>query len=167
MAFSDNSSISATAARWRRRCRLPASPVNGSRRTEGTRKNTPCSIGRVRLSRQLERDAIEAGLVDPWKHTNAKRSAQRKDYRPRHSSHNVEGRGNPMVTLLISAVQPSCPKSSSDIDSLVWPFGPIHGHRVGASLNATPHFAPIAVVSYGGLIDAAEPRRPPLVTEIY
>jgi hypothetical protein len=30
---------------------------------------------RVRLSRQLERDAIEAGLVDPWKHTNAKRSA--------------------------------------------------------------------------------------------
>jgi hypothetical protein len=28
---------------------------------------------RVRLSRQLERDAIEAGLVDPWKHTNAKR----------------------------------------------------------------------------------------------
>jgi len=32
---------------------------------------------RVRLSRQLERDTIEAGLVDPWKHTNAKRSAQR------------------------------------------------------------------------------------------
>jgi hypothetical protein len=28
---------------------------------------------RVRLSRQLERDAIEAGLVQPWKHTNAKR----------------------------------------------------------------------------------------------
>jgi hypothetical protein len=46
---------------------------------------------RVRLSRQLERDAIEAGLVDPWKHTNAKRSAQRKDYRPRLSSRNVEG----------------------------------------------------------------------------
>jgi transposase len=35
MAFSDNSSISATAARWRRRCRLPASPANGSRRIEG------------------------------------------------------------------------------------------------------------------------------------
>jgi len=44
MAFSDNSSISATAARWRHRCRLPASSVNGSRRTEGTRKNSPCSI---------------------------------------------------------------------------------------------------------------------------
>jgi hypothetical protein len=28
---------------------------------------------RVRLSRQLERDAIEAGLVDRWKRTNAKR----------------------------------------------------------------------------------------------
>ncbi len=48
---------------------------------------------RVRLSRQLERDAIEAGLVDRWKHTNAKRSTQRKDYRPRHSSHDVEGAG--------------------------------------------------------------------------
>ena len=59
---------------------------------------------RVRLSRQLERDAIEAGLVDPWKHTNAKRSAQRKDYRPRRSSHNVEGQGDPMETLLISAL---------------------------------------------------------------
>src|SRR5450755_1540324 len=40
---------------------------------------------RVRLSRQLERDAIEAGLVDRWKHTNAKRSTQRKDSRrPQH-----------------------------------------------------------------------------------
>jgi hypothetical protein len=36
---------------------------------------------RVRLSRQLERDAIEAGLVQPWKHTNAKRSAQSKPRR--------------------------------------------------------------------------------------
>jgi hypothetical protein len=52
---------------------------------------------RVRLSRQLERDAIEAGLVDPWKHTNAKRSAQRKDYPPRRSSHNVERQGDPLV----------------------------------------------------------------------
>jgi hypothetical protein len=51
---------------------------------------------RVRLSRQLERDAIEAGLVDPWKHTNAKRSAQRKDCRPRRSSHNVERHGDPL-----------------------------------------------------------------------
>jgi hypothetical protein len=50
---------------------------------------------RVRLSRQLERDAIEAGLVDPWKHTNAKRSAQRKDYRSRRLSHNVERQGDP------------------------------------------------------------------------
>jgi hypothetical protein len=55
---------------------------------------------RVRLSRQLERDAIEAGLVDPWKHTNAKRSAQRKDYRPRHSSHDVERREDPLVRKL-------------------------------------------------------------------
>jgi hypothetical protein len=57
---------------------------------------------RVRLSRQLERDAIETGLVDPWKHTNAKRSGQRKDYRPRHSSHDVE-RKSPKTRNLIEA----------------------------------------------------------------
>jgi hypothetical protein len=45
---------------------------------------------RVRLSRHLERDAIEAGLVDPWTHTNAKRSAQRKDCRSHCSNDNVE-----------------------------------------------------------------------------
>jgi Helix-turn-helix len=38
---------------------------------------------RVRLSRELERDAIEAGAVEPWKHTNAKRSDVRKSYRKR------------------------------------------------------------------------------------
>jgi hypothetical protein len=38
---------------------------------------------RVRLSRDLERDAIDAGYVEPWKHTNARRSAERKAYRLR------------------------------------------------------------------------------------
>jgi hypothetical protein len=52
---------------------------------------------RVRLSRQLERDAVEADLVHPWKHTNAKRSDQRKDYRSRRSSHNLERQGDPLV----------------------------------------------------------------------
>jgi hypothetical protein len=41
---------------------------------------------RVVLSRELERDAIEAGLVEPWQHTNAKRSSVRKKYRPRRIS---------------------------------------------------------------------------------
>jgi hypothetical protein len=36
----------------------------------------------VRLSRELERDAIEAGCVEPWQHTNAKRSVEEK--RSRH-----------------------------------------------------------------------------------
>jgi hypothetical protein len=36
---------------------------------------------RVRLSRELERDAIEAGYVEPWQHTNAKRSVEEKPYR--------------------------------------------------------------------------------------
>src|SRR5262249_52403388 len=38
---------------------------------------------RVRLSRDLERDAIDAGFVEQWKHTNARRSAKRKAYRLR------------------------------------------------------------------------------------
>jgi hypothetical protein len=38
---------------------------------------------RVRLSRDLERDAISAGYVEPWQHTNARRSAERKPYSPR------------------------------------------------------------------------------------
>jgi len=38
---------------------------------------------RVRLSRDLERDAIDAGYVEQWKHTNARRSAKRKAYRLR------------------------------------------------------------------------------------
>jgi hypothetical protein len=37
---------------------------------------------RVRLSRELERDAIEAGYVEPWQHTNAKRSVEEKPYGP-------------------------------------------------------------------------------------
>jgi len=38
---------------------------------------------RVRLSEELERDAIGAGYVQPWRHTNARRSDSRKPYRPR------------------------------------------------------------------------------------
>jgi hypothetical protein len=38
---------------------------------------------RVRLSRDLERDAISAGYVEAWQHTNARRSAERKPYRLR------------------------------------------------------------------------------------
>jgi hypothetical protein len=41
---------------------------------------------RVRLSRELERDAIEAGYVQPWQHTNAKRSVEEKPYRVRPRS---------------------------------------------------------------------------------
>ena len=38
---------------------------------------------RVRLSRELERDAIEADYVELWRHSNARRSAERKSYRLR------------------------------------------------------------------------------------
>jgi hypothetical protein len=40
---------------------------------------------RVRLSRALERDAIEAGYVDAWQHSNARRSFERRAYRPRRA----------------------------------------------------------------------------------
>jgi hypothetical protein len=48
----------------RRAIRNLGGRIGGSHRLEG-------GGDRVRLSRQLERDAIEAGLVDPWKRTNA------------------------------------------------------------------------------------------------
>jgi hypothetical protein len=40
---------------------------------------------RVRLSRELERDAIEAGYVEAWQHTNARRSPARKPYPERRA----------------------------------------------------------------------------------
>lgn len=38
---------------------------------------------RVRLSRELERDAISNGYVENWQRTNARRSPERKSYSPR------------------------------------------------------------------------------------
>lgn len=40
---------------------------------------------RVRLSRDLERDAIDAGYVQNWQHSNARRADKRKGYRLRSS----------------------------------------------------------------------------------
>jgi hypothetical protein len=50
--------------------------IRGSHKIEG-------GGDRVRLSRELERDAIEQALVEPWQHKNAKRKADRKEYRKR------------------------------------------------------------------------------------
>jgi hypothetical protein len=50
--------------------------LKGSHRLEG-------GGDRVRLSRALERDAIEAGYVDAWQHSNARRSLERRAYRLR------------------------------------------------------------------------------------
>jgi hypothetical protein len=47
--------------------------VPGSHRLEG-------GGDRVRVSRELERDAVDAGLIRPWKHTYARRSSTRKPY---------------------------------------------------------------------------------------
>ena len=59
-----------------RREHLLGGRLRGSHRLEG-------GGDRVRLSRDLERDAIEAGYVDNWQHSNARRSVERKPYRPR------------------------------------------------------------------------------------
>jgi hypothetical protein len=50
--------------------------LRGSHRLEG-------GGDRVRLSRDLERDAIDAAYVEQWQHTNARRSTERKSYRLR------------------------------------------------------------------------------------
>ena len=50
--------------------------ITGSHKLEG-------GGDRVRLSRELELDAIQAGLVETWQRTNAKRKADRKEYRKR------------------------------------------------------------------------------------
>jgi hypothetical protein len=50
--------------------------LKGSHRLEG-------GGDRVRLSRALERDATEAGYVDAWQHSNARRSPERRRYPPR------------------------------------------------------------------------------------
>jgi hypothetical protein len=59
-----------------RRSHMLGGRIKGSHRLDG-------GGDRVRLSRDLERDAIDASYVEPWQHSNARRSTYRKDYRPR------------------------------------------------------------------------------------
>ena len=48
--------------------------ISGSHRLEG-------GGDRVRLSRDLESEGIAGGFIKPWKHSNARRSQERKPYR--------------------------------------------------------------------------------------
>lgn len=59
-----------------RRTHMLGGRINGSHRLPG-------GGDRVRLSRCLERDAVEAGYVQPWQHTNAKRSTEEKSHHAR------------------------------------------------------------------------------------
>ena len=59
-----------------RRAHMLGGRIRGSHRLPG-------GGDRVRLSRQLERDSVEAGYVASWQHTNARRSLARKLYGPR------------------------------------------------------------------------------------
>jgi hypothetical protein len=73
--------------------------IKGSHRLEG-------GGDRVRLSCELERDAIEAGYVEPWRHTNARRSAVRKPYSPRR-------RGQVGSAPIVQPVAPDEPDGKS------------------------------------------------------
>ena len=59
-----------------RRNHMLGGRLSGSHRLDG-------GGDRVRLSRDLERDAIDAGYVQHWQHSNARRSTQRKHYSSR------------------------------------------------------------------------------------
>lgn len=61
---------------------------------------------RVRLSRQLERAAITAGVIEPWQHSNAKRSAERKPYRLRRLSSNKALRPSGQLSLFPEIERP-------------------------------------------------------------
>lgn len=66
--FAKDRTPQAQYRRWHRGGR-----ITGSHKLDG-------GGDRVRLSRELERDAIEAGVVEQWRHTNAKRKPTRKGY---------------------------------------------------------------------------------------
>jgi hypothetical protein len=68
--------------------------IKGSHQLEG-------GGDRVRLSRELERDAIDAGYVEPWQHTNARRSTVRKPYSPRrlHSVPTAPRHAHPAASI--------------------------------------------------------------------
>jgi hypothetical protein len=82
-----------------RRGHLLGGRLKGSHRLDG-------GGDRVRLSRDLERDAIGAGAVEPWKHTNAKRSAGRKAYRLRRLSPRKAPRPAGQLSLLPEIERP-------------------------------------------------------------
>jgi hypothetical protein len=74
------------ARRYLAKERTPQAGYRREHMLGGRRKGShrvPGGGDRVRLSRDLERDAISAGYVEPWRHSNAKRSADRKSYRLR------------------------------------------------------------------------------------
>jgi hypothetical protein len=56
---------------------------------------------RVRLSRDLERDAISAGYVQDWQRTYARRSAERKHYSPRPNQNLRKTAPRPAGQLLL------------------------------------------------------------------
>ena len=60
-----------------------ASQLRPGASTRRPHQRSPLEGGGFRLSGELEQDAIQAGLVETWQRTNAKRKADRKEYRKR------------------------------------------------------------------------------------
>ena len=94
-------------AGWRRQ-NLLGGRIKGSHGLKG-------GGDRVRLSRELERDAIEAGYVEPWQHTNARRSVVRKAYspRPRRDGAPLPGTQNPCGPRFLATVMSTSTTSVS------------------------------------------------------
>jgi hypothetical protein len=67
-----------------KRCHMLGGRIPGSH-------HLPGGGDRVRLSRELERDAIEAGYVEAWQHTNARRSLSRR--KPRRRAYSLRAKG--------------------------------------------------------------------------
>ncbi len=89
-----------------RRDHLLGGRLGGSHRLEG-------GGDRVRLSRDLERDAIEAGFVEAWQHTYAKRSGGALHVRQGRPRHAGEGRP-PAVEHAVDVLRPPPPPAPED-----------------------------------------------------
>lgn len=97
---------------------------------------------RVKLSRDLKRDAIEAGLVAPWKATNTSRKPRIEDRRPLHSGR----RATPKPDAASFFPSPA----------MVAPVADVGAIQLTGQLELFPKVAPARLRVYqGGLMPAA------------
>ena len=97
---------------------------------------------RVKLSRDLKRDAISAGLVEPWQATNTARKPKIEDRRPLHSGRRATPKPN------AASFFPS--------PAMVAPVADVGAIQLTGQLELFPKVAPARLRVYqGGLMPAA------------